>query len=55
MDQHYVCTGTCKTVSDQPKTCSNTECTRNGQEFVACSCTDGNHDEAFKKTSEVPI
>ncbi|HYE22259.1 MAG TPA: hypothetical protein VD998_01570 [Verrucomicrobiae bacterium] len=50
MDEHYVCMGSCSTVSDKPQKCGNPDCTKHGEEFVSCSCTDGNHDEAHKKT-----
>ncbi len=49
MDQHYVCTGSCNMVSDHEKNCDSEDCTHKGQPLVACSCTDGNHDEAHKR------
>lgn len=55
MDQHYVCVGSCKAVSDHPKACETPECTHKGQDMVLCSCLDGNHDEAFKQASEHAI
>ena len=51
MDQHYVCTGTCNLVSDQPGVCQNPDCSNYGKPLTACDCTDGNHDDAHKKVS----
>lgn len=50
MDQHCVCTGSCKGVSDTPMVCHAPDCTKKGEPFVACSCTDGNHNEAYAKS-----
>ena len=40
---HYICTGECKGVSDNPGVCQAEDCEREGQPLIECSCTDGNH------------
>ena len=40
---HYICTGTCKGVSDVPKKCGDMTCTRYDQELIECDCADGKH------------
>lgn len=40
--KHYTCTE-CRTESEQPKTCTNAECLKEGQDMTSCECTDGQH------------
>jgi len=40
--KHYTCTE-CGSEVDQPGVCQDKECLRQGQDLVACECTDGEH------------
>ena len=42
---HYVCTGGCGGVSDNPGVCNAQNCSLNGKPLKACHCADGNHKE----------
>jgi hypothetical protein len=43
--KHFICTGECEGVSDQPGTCQSKECSLHNQPLVECKCTDGKHKE----------
>jgi len=47
--KHYVCTGGCQGVSDNPGTCQMATCPKHGLPLLECNCADGKHKEAFKK------
>lgn len=52
--EHYICPGTCGTVSDEQHTCQNLQCPRYGQMLELCTCTDDRHgreinSEEYKK------
>ena len=53
MDKHYICTGGCRGVSNQPGTCKTENCAHKGLELKECSCTDHKHWGAFQ--SKKPI
>lgn len=40
---HYICTGSCKGVSETPGVCQAQDCPKHGQELIPCSCVDGKH------------
>ena len=40
---HYICTGTCKGVSDVSKKCEDKSCTLFDHELAECDCVDGRH------------
>jgi len=40
---HYICTGTCKGVSDTPGTCQAEDCPKHGEMLESCGCADGKH------------
>jgi len=40
--KHYTCTE-CGMESGQPGNCTDPNCIREGQELIACECTDGEH------------
>lgn len=40
---HYICTGSCGGVSDNPSVCTTEGCTKEGQSLKPCECTDGEH------------
>ena len=50
--EHYVCTGGCGMVSDQPGVCAADSCPMNGHELVACNCEDGQHAEVMSAKTE---
>lgn len=50
---HYVCTGECGGVSEQPGTCQAESCSRYHQPLIECNCIDGQHEEV-KKDKEKP-
>jgi len=41
---HYICTGTCKGVSDTPGTCQAENCPKHNKILESCDCTDGQHE-----------
>ena len=43
MAQHYICTGTCKGVSDIPGVCQDASCVKHEQQLTSCECEDGKH------------
>jgi len=40
---HYICTGTCKGVSDKEGVCGAEMCPKHNMPLEACDCTDGKH------------
>lgn len=46
---HYICTGGCEGVSEQPGTCQAQTCLKYGEPLTECSCIDGRHQEENKK------
>lgn len=40
---HYICTGECNGVADQPGTCQAGDCSLSGQPLAECNCGDGSH------------
>lgn len=48
-EKHYICTGSCKGVSDRPGVCQDPECEKHGEPLEECRCTDGYHDSEFAK------
>ncbi len=50
---HYVCTGGCGGVSDDPQgTCQAGECPDHGQPLKECNCVDSNHAEVMKQAGD---
>ena len=45
---HYVCTGGCGGVSEDPGTCNNKSCMKYHNFLSVCHCTDGRHAEALE-------
>lgn len=45
---HYVCTGSCRTVSEQEGICDSADCTKKGSPLTECNCSDGNHLDVLK-------
>ncbi|MEK7622072.1 MAG: hypothetical protein AAB415_02740 [Patescibacteria group bacterium] len=43
MKTHYVCTGGCGGVAEEPKVCETEGCAKQGELLVACDCTDNSH------------
>ena len=41
---HYICTGGCGGVADEPGTCQAETCDNWGEELEECSCADGTHE-----------
>lgn len=41
---HYICTGTCKGVSDKPGVCQDPSCPKHQHPLEACDCADGKHE-----------
>ena len=45
---HYVCTGGCNGVSEDPNAeCGAEDCAKCKHQLVACNCADGEHAEAY--------
>ena len=40
---HYICTGSCKGVSDKPGNCGAESCELYGKPLKECDCTDDTH------------
>lgn len=40
---HYICTGTCKGVSDKPGVCQTEGCPKHHAPLEPCDCADGKH------------
>ncbi len=47
--KHYVCTGSCKGVSDKPQNCQDESCEMHGHPLVPCDCEDGKHEGIQRK------
>ena len=43
--KHYICSGECGGVSEEPKKCGDETCSRYEKDLEECSCTDGKHDK----------
>lgn len=43
--EHYICLGGCKGVSNTPGKCQSPDCVHSGHELVKCECTDGKHND----------
>lgn len=41
--KHYICTGGCGAISETLGSCQDENCTKHGQAFIECDCTDGKH------------
>jgi hypothetical protein len=47
---HYVCTGGCKGVSEDPNAaCLAEDCPKHAHPLTPCDCTDQQHEEAYAK------
>lgn len=44
---HYICTGGCGGVSDNPGVCNAKSCMKHDLPLTVCHCTDGKHEEAY--------
>lgn len=47
--KHYICTGGCKGVSQNPGNCETSTCLLYGQPLEKCTCEDGKHGGAFEE------
>lgn len=43
MKKHYVCSGECKGVSDNPGSCRAKDCSKHEQKLKPCECEEGDH------------
>ena len=50
---HYICTGNCEGVAEDPGDCQSPDCIKFGDALVPCNCIDGKHDELKKKLAEL--
>jgi len=41
---HFICTGNCKAVTDNPSSCMASDCPKNGEPLEECSCEDDQHE-----------
>lgn len=48
---HYICTGGCQGVAQQPGTCQAEDCPKHEHPLVECNCTDGKHAEVYSNFS----
>jgi len=42
---HYICTGGCKGLGEQPGVCGAEDCAKHNQPLKECNCEDGQHVE----------
>lgn len=42
-EEHYVCLGGCRGVSETPGVCQAQDCAHHNHELVRCACVDGRH------------
>ncbi|HEX9664500.1 MAG TPA: hypothetical protein VGA49_01620 [Patescibacteria group bacterium] len=49
---HYICTGGCQGLSDQPGVCQTPDCPNEGHPLKACDCADGRHYGDWDEKSE---
>ncbi len=42
---HYICTGECNGISEQPGMCQAIDCSKHDEPLVTCECTDDQHNE----------
>lgn len=52
MDEHYICDGGCKGVSEKAGVCGAETCAKFGQPLTECECTDMKHHGVFEKPTE---
>ena len=52
MEQHYICTGGCKGVSDKPGVCQAEGCPDYQKPLKECNCEDGLHGQTDKQEEE---
>ena len=45
---HYICTGGCRGVSPNAKSCGAESCPKHGKPLSKCGCEDNEHDGAFE-------
>lgn len=45
MEKHYICTGGCKGVSNNPGVCQAETCIDHNHDLKECMCTDGMHND----------
>ena len=50
---HYICTGGCKGIADNPGVCQAQDCSKNNQSLKECNCTDNKHGGAFEEENDV--
>ena len=43
MEDHHVCTGSCKGISPSPGVCQTDKCENKGEPLEKCDCEDGKH------------
>jgi hypothetical protein len=41
--KHFICTGECGMEKSDPGTCQTADCSKQGEQFTACDCEDGEH------------
>ena len=49
---HYICTGECAGISEQPGVCRSQTCSKRGQPLEECECRDGKHGGKRKETEK---
>ena len=49
---HYICTGGCKGVNENPGSCQDEECLNYGEPLEECECPDNKHGGAFDEIDE---
>ncbi len=47
---HYVCSGSCQKVSDDPGVCQNPDCSSYNQPLKECNCSDNKHKEVLENS-----
>ncbi|OGY67715.1 MAG: hypothetical protein A3H63_01295 [Candidatus Harrisonbacteria bacterium RIFCSPLOWO2_02_FULL_45_10c] len=52
MEQHYICTGGCRGVSEVSGVCQAEDCSKAGEPLLPCDCQDGKHGNSEEQNSK---
>ena len=50
---HFVCTGDCKSISEEQGICQSDFCNKKGEDLAICGCEDGEHTKSESETAGV--
>ena len=52
---HYVCTGDCGNEAERSGVCEHEGCSKEGQPFIECDCSDGLHKGVLPTSDELDV